>query len=253
MKNDFFVVFLDIDGTILNNGTVSQKVKESIALARKKGHKVFVNTARTRANTKAILENICFDGFVTGIGTCVEVNNNIIFDTEFSKSELSFIYDEFGKRNKGIIFDGQINRICNKYFDNNDGKKIIKSREEILECAYDEKIAKCFSNGYLGDDLTNLLSERFSVFQHYSYAEFCKKGCSKAAGMQKVLDFYKVKTEKCVAIGDSINDLDMLSFASISIAMGNADYDVKSKCKYVTKKVEEDGVAYAFTSILECN
>lgn len=154
------------------------------------------------------------------------------------------------QKKKGIVFDGQINRICNKHFNNSDGKKIIKSKAEVLEYADTEKIAMCISNGYLGDDLTDLLSERFSVFQHYSYAEFCKKGVSKATGMQKVLDFYKVKTEKCVAIGDSINDLDMLSFASISIAMGNADNTVKNKCKYVTKKVEEDGVAYAFTNLL---
>ena len=48
-----------------------------------------------------------------------------------------------------------------------------------------------------------------------------------------------------MAIGDSANDLSMLLFAGKSVAMGNSSEKVKEQVSYVTKNVEEEGVAHA--------
>lgn len=48
-----------------------------------------------------------------------------------------------------------------------------------------------------------------------------------------------------MAFGDGENDIDMLSFAQIGIAMGNADSAVKSAADYVTENVDDDGIEQA--------
>ena len=58
-----------------------------------------------------------------------------------------------------------------------------------------------------------------------------------------------IKQEEIVAIGDSENDLEMLNFASFSVAMGNADDFIKQACDMVTVKNDEGGVAYAINKI----
>ena len=48
-----------------------------------------------------------------------------------------------------------------------------------------------------------------------------------------------------MAIGDSYNDMDMLEWAGLGVAMGNAPKDVKEAADYVTTSNEEEGVAEA--------
>ncbi len=43
-------------------------------------------------------------------------------------------------------------------------------------------------------------------------------------------------------MGDSVNDLEMLSYAGVGIAMGNADWQVKRAADYVTDALYDDGV-----------
>ena len=54
-----------------------------------------------------------------------------------------------------------------------------------------------------------------------------------------------VSREDCFAFGDSTNDLTMFEHAGISIAMGNAEDQVKAACSYVTDLPEKDGIEKA--------
>lgn len=67
----------------------------------------------------------------------------------------------------------------------------------------------------------------------------------KCNGLQRVADRLGVQREEVLAIGDHINDLKMLQFAGIGVAMGNAIPEVKAVADFVTATREEDGVAQA--------
>ena len=136
-------------------------------------------------------------------------------------------------------------------FSNNNEKYIVNNTSELLKCFKKEKVAKCLYSGVLNAKLADKISKNYELFQHKTYAEFCKKGFSKQFGMEKVMQYYNIPIENSFAIGDSINDLDMLRIAGISIAMGNAPEIVKSECDYVTLNVCEDGVSYAMEQFLK--
>ena len=70
-------------------------------------------------------------------------------------------------------------------------------------------------------------------------------GNSKARGMERVLRHYGIDREEIIAFGDGENDMEMLEYAGIGVAMGNADPEVKEIADYVTKGVGEGGIAHA--------
>ena len=75
--------------------------------------------------------------------------------------------------------------------------------------------------------------------------EIVPKGCSKATGIQRLMDYYNVPLEDCYAVGDSTNDLSMLEFVPNSIAMGNSMKEILPYCAYQTADLEDDGIEKA--------
>ena len=84
----------------------------------------------------------------------------------------------------------------------------------------------------------------FTNFMHLG-GEITHSEYNKATAIQFVKNYYKEKYET-VAMGDSENDLPMLEYADISIAMGNGVKEVKEKADYVTDKIDNDGLYKAF-------
>jgi Cof subfamily protein (haloacid dehalogenase superfamily) len=73
--------------------------------------------------------------------------------------------------------------------------------------------------------------------------EFVSPDASKAAALEKISAYLNVPREKMAAVGDGYNDLSMLKYAGLSIAMGNAPEDIKKICGHVTLTNNEDGAA----------
>ncbi|MGC7322334.1 HAD hydrolase family protein, partial [Mycobacteroides abscessus subsp. massiliense] len=55
----------------------------------------------------------------------------------------------------------------------------------------------------------------------------------------------EISPSQVMAIGDSGNDVSMLQYAGFSVAMGNADAQLRSSADYITGTNDEDGAAYA--------
>lgn len=68
--------------------------------------------------------------------------------------------------------------------------------------------------------------------------------------MQRLTDQLGIQSNEVLAIGDNENDLSMLQFAGISVAMGNAAQTIKQQADYVTKSNEEDGVNHSLLQLL---
>ncbi|KPV43899.1 Cof-type HAD-IIB family hydrolase [Alicyclobacillus ferrooxydans] len=70
-------------------------------------------------------------------------------------------------------------------------------------------------------------------------------GVTKAAGLADVCKICGVDRSQLVAMGDSLNDVPMLEWAGLGIAMGNAQESVKLAADWISRRHDEDGVAYA--------
>ncbi|QHA90299.1 Cof-type HAD-IIB family hydrolase [Bacillus sp. N1-1] len=88
------------------------------------------------------------------------------------------------------------------------------------------------------------LGEEFSVMRSKPYfLEFTDKGITKGTSIERLINEFGIKREEVIAVGDSYNDQEMIEFAGLGVAMGNAPDDIKKISDYITDTNENDGVA----------
>ena len=88
----------------------------------------------------------------------------------------------------------------------------------------------------LGRDYSVYRSEPF-------FLEIMPKGIDKAKSLERLLDSLGMGREQMIACGDGYNDLTMIRYAGLGVAMENAVLPVKNAADYVTASNDEDGVA----------
>lgn len=95
-------------------------------------------------------------------------------------------------------------------------------------------------------ELSLRLQGRISVYRSEPFfLELVPQGIDKARSLAVLLDELGMTREQMVAIGDGYNDLSMIRFAGMGVAMANAQEPVKKAADYITLSNDEDGVAAA--------
>src|SRR5258708_38898057 len=84
----------------------------------------------------------------------------------------------------------------------------------------------------------------------FDLLEFLHPAVSKVKGLQTIARDLGIRPEEVVAIGDGHNDIGMLQFAGLGVAMGNAHEEVKREADYVTSSNAEDGVAAVIEELI---
>lgn len=104
----------------------------------------------------------------------------------------------------------------------------------------------------LEEKLRQELGSRLNVYRSEPfYLEVVPKGIDKAASLERLLERIQIKREEVVAIGDGYNDLSMIRYAGLGVAMANAQPPVKSNADQITKFTnDEDGVAHFVLDLL---
>lgn len=121
--------------------------------------------------------------------------------------------------------------------------------EEIKERPFSaSKIEVTFTNSADRDEMNGVIKEVFPEVEPISRGEekltIVAKGVSKWWALSYLADHLGVKRTEVVAIGDDLDDREMIAGAGLGVAMGNAPIDVKRVAKWVTRSNDENGVAY---------
>jgi Cof subfamily protein (haloacid dehalogenase superfamily) len=107
---------------------------------------------------------------------------------------------------------------------------------------------------FLGDDSVRAMEREFGdwplAFRHETWGDFrecavLNRDASKKNALKQLCADFQILPERVLAIGDSRNDVPMLRWAGVGVAMGNALPEVKESVRYVTASNSEDGVALA--------
>jgi Cof subfamily protein (haloacid dehalogenase superfamily) len=77
------------------------------------------------------------------------------------------------------------------------------------------------------------------------YLEVINPQASKTKAIEFLIDKFGILQTEVIAIGDNYNDVGMIEFAGIGVAMGNAPEEIKLSANYVTDTNNNDGVAKA--------
>lgn len=93
--------------------------------------------------------------------------------------------------------------------------------------------------------------EKFTVSKVTPFnVEVMKKNSNKRSGIEKIAQQLKIKPYEIICIGDSGNDKQMIEYAGLGVAMGNAFAEIKEIADYVTYTNEENGVAHVIDKFI---
>lgn len=248
-SSDTYAFFLDIDNTLVSAGGICARNRAAIDAARKAGHLVLINTARALTNIQPEVMALELDGIVSSLGSNVTLGGKTLIADRIPTDEWAAILDEWNEKGLDIMLEGD-----DLLASNNPEKwpelPLVRTGAEYRERYSDRIVGKAYIPHVLAPDVRAELEAKYVFFQHDHYAEIAPKGRSKAAGMLAAAEYYGIDPSHLVAMGDSLNDMDMLRAAGIAVAMGNAVDEVKQICSMVTCSAADGGVGEGIGRIL---
>lgn len=248
------IIFFDIDGTLWDE---RMQIPDSTILAIQKlkenGHKTFLCSGRARGNicSKELLA-IGFDGIIAACGNHVEMDGQILHERILDKTTVKRVVKLLEECHMPVVLEGPKHHwISEKGFE--EDPYVLYLFQEMGRTAlplrgYEDSI---HINKFSADILPTTdyervkreLSQEFDLLEHEGQVvEFVPKGTSKATGIEWLCRYLGVDRADTYAVGDSVNDLDMLTYVGHGIAMGNASDAVKEIAEYTTTDIHEDGI-----------
>lgn len=247
-------IFFDVDGTLLSfkTHTMSEKTKESLRILREKGIKLFIATGRSPQSFEIVKKTLGFefDGYVMLNGQYCIVGDKVVHSMPLSKEALSSVIPYMEKEKISCEFVELNHMYINfvnekvlelrKFLGNTFKATPVENTSRALEketyqlCAYinENEEKEYFKN----------MPKCRAVRWNSLFVDVIPSDGGKAVGIKKLIDYLEISQEETMAFGDGGNDIEMLKFVNIGVAMGNAGEDVKKIADYVTDDVDEDGI-----------
>ena len=264
------VLFFDIDGTLVNaDGVVPASAKKALEQARMAGHRLVICSGRSGHQIPQWIYDY-FDGLVNCTGARVICKGRIICEHFVPREDVKRAREALDAAHGVLVGQTEECTILSKEgydylydfmvrsgrprerIENMLGNAILTPTME--ECG---KIKKFFYHrsdktiGELEKELGDIFTIEAASFRkdREDCGEICCKGINKSYGMEKYLEYVGLTRKDAIAFGDGPNDLDMHSFAETGVAMGNGLEEVKKLADFVTKDIDENGIAYALKEL----
>ena len=266
------VLFFDIDGTLVGfDGTMSDSTKQALSLAKSNGHKIVLCTGRSRCQIYPWLLEIGFDGIIGGAGSYVEINGKEISETLIQSNDLQMLIHFFESIHTTYMLQTKehivVNPVCfyeaQQIFRENYGMTEDRIKKVFGEMLIDEnpsertdveKLNYYFSTANI-TEVSKAIGSQFCVtatsFEQPENmsGEVSYAGIHKAYGMQLLVEALGMEQTDTIAFGDGPNDIEMLEYASIGVAMGNGVREAKAVANMVTDSIDHDGIYHAMVNL----
>ena len=243
---DIKLIALDLDGTLLTSDKkISERNLAALKAAKAKGVKVVLTTGRPLKAMDFFLHELGTDGRVdeytiTFNGGLVQRNTGEILDkTVFSYDDVARIYEEtdklhiplYAQFNPALTFEPiDFSDLSSQQTYN---KCVTAYAQEPLDAAIEQISPELFG--------------RYEIFKSREMLlEWSPKNVHKANGLEKLIAHLGIERSQVMACGDEANDLSMIEWAGLGVAMQNAVAIVKEAANVVTPMTnDEDAVAWA--------
>ncbi|ENH96166.1 HAD superfamily hydrolase [Gracilibacillus halophilus YIM-C55.5] len=265
------LIALDLDGTLLTDDkTISDYTKKIIRLAIEEGHIVVIATGRPHRSSTLYYEEL-------GLQTPM-VNFNGAYIHHPTDHKWDILHSPLPLRNAQ-----QIIQTC---YDLEVGNIFAEVQDQIFLDRYDQEIIDVFVEpnnkelitiGSLKNELTNdptsllihpnnhqvetlrqyLDDQHASIIEHRKWGvpwdviEIVRKGINKSVGLHKIAHYFHIPSDRIIAFGDEDNDLEMIDYAGVGVAMENAIPELKQVANYETNSNQADGIGRFLADYLQ--
>lgn len=268
-------VFIDIDETLTNSQReVTEKIKLEIKKCVENGVKIILTSGRSRREAMDFQEQIGTSPYIVSSNgaSAYDAENGVeIYNERIDPQMVLQLIKHSRENGYRIKLNYKDLLVMNEaaYPDEKD-KEV--SYEELERVAVEEQVVQCV--------ITSTDFEKMKVFRDYIknecvgiavaneskrfknpdlkpsrnyYCDVASVKVSKGNAVKAVCEYFEIKPEEIVTIGDGENDLSMFELTPNSVAMGNSLPEIKEKANYVTASNDEDGVAKVLGFIIKVN
>lgn len=256
------LIFFDIDGTIVTEQDGKHQIPDSTRTAirrlQQNGHLCFINTGRSLSEVDDDILNLGMDGLVCGCGTYITCHDTVLFEKSIPFALGNRIMQELEHCRLEWLLEGShtlyySTRPYQTHIGDFQAEHAACSVEyqtvapEAAQNLVFDKFCICVDTASNLSHFMDTFSQELSFIDRGNgFYEIVPAGYSKASGMQYLMEHFGIPQEDTIAIGDSTNDLPMLEYAGISIAMGGSNPAVTASADFVTDDILQDGLFNAF-------
>ena len=248
----------DMDGTLLNSESImTQRTREAILAAMDRGVLFVPSTGRPMGGMRKVLAAFNSDlplVLFNGAMAVTAKSNRVLFSQglDFSCAEVIFAqgvsrgYSVVAWAGERLFVNRDIEEITEYQRKSGAELHVVSDMEplrpygvtKMLWIIPPEDGPRCRA------EMLALLGDRVNCYTSCPHLlEFVDEKASKGLALAAVGAAYGIAREEMIAVGDGYNDVPMLEYAGLGVAMGNAPEDIKGMCQAVTLSNDEDGVA----------
>lgn len=260
----FRAIALDLDGTLTNHDkVVTPRTRQALLLAESKGAIIILASGRPTYGIVPVAECLELEkrgGYILSYngGNIVNAKTGEKLFSQFLPDAVIPILYKYAKEKNHALLGYAGNEIITEMPDDQYvkeesriNKMNIRKVDNLLD-ALEPHPTKLLMTGDPTDmikaeeELVEILGEKMDIFRSAPFfLELVPKGIDKAQSLLRLLSKINLTPADLMAFGDGYNDLSMLKFAGVGVAMANAAPEVRADADYVTLSNEEDGVAEA--------
>lgn len=246
------VIFFDVDGTLVSHKTksVPESARAALESLRSSGIKCVMCTGRHILEIEELpVRDIEFDAYITLVGQLVlDGDRNVVAGFPFSADEEERIVALFNEKRypmqlveKDELYINFINDRV-RQVQNDISTSLPPLGEYSGRPIYQ---ALCYTDAEETEAIAPFTEGMYITRWNRRAVDVLPGGGGKVLGMKEYLKAVGVDVSETMAFGDGENDADMLRFAGIGVAMGNAEAVTKASADYVTDHIDNDGVVKA--------
>lgn len=259
-----YLIALDLDGTLLNDEKIiTDRTLRTLNYLKEQGHVIVIATGRPYRVSKQYYAQLNLDTPIVNMNGAYihhprnknwkEIHNPMPINVAMDIIDTSY---EVGVQNimaeviDQVYVDRDDNNPLVEYFIGGlEQQAIIGELRNTLQDNPSSMLIHPFEDRV--DLIRNTIDKRHATVVDYrkwgapfNVIEIVKSGMHKAFGLQIIAKEYGIPQERIIAFGDEDNDLEMIEYAGIGVAMGNGIDPLKNIAKEITITNTEDGVAY---------
>ncbi len=260
---DIKAVFLDVDGTLTNsNKQITEATRIPIKAIKDKGIYVILCSGRSNRDVCKYSKDVCASDYTISSNGAQIYNcktNSNFYKNNIEYNEIEKLWEYCNRHNLELVLNVENEQIGNNIFCSNMYSKrtIIRNIEEIKNIDifqiiinsnnyYDmkefERYIALNKNLKIANYSRDYINKETNSKEPY-YIFINNKFVDKGTAINEFLKSMNIKKEETICFGDRINDITMFKNCGNTVAMKNADEELKKIADYITLSNDEDGVA----------
>ncbi len=263
------VLVLDIDGTLTTSDkTISPETLKAIRMIQGRGHKVVLASGRPTPGIRPVAKELHMDefgGYILSFNGAKIIDcstNEVIFQKVLPHELIPEIYAAALEYKVGLISYDEEKILVATEPDQYIAKEAAINHLEFKQVpSFVEHITfdtnKCLMTGepdYLAEveqKMKDRFAGRLNIFRSEPYfLEIVPPNVDKAESLAHLLEHLQLSKDQMISCGDGYNDVTMIQYAGMGVAMANARDKVKEVADYITLSNDNDGVAHVIKEFM---